>query len=144
MAEIVGIRFKKASRVYYFDPVGIDLEANDYVVVQTTRGLKLGHVVIAPKQVLVSEVKTPLKPIVRKAEPEDISRAQELESKEGEALIECGRLIAQFNLPMKLLSAEYNLDGNRLTIFFSAAERVVSPFSSVPQRGLISVSWFVS
>ena len=124
MAEIVGIRFKKASRVYYFDPVGIDLEVNDYVVVQTTRGLKLGRVVIAPKQVLVSEVKTPLKPIVRKAEPEDISRAQELESKEGEALIECGRLIAQFNLTMKLLSAEYNLDGNRLTIFFSAAERV--------------------
>ena len=124
MAEIVGIRFKKAGRVYYFDPAGIDLEVNDYVVVQTTRGLELGHVVIAPRQVLVNEVTTPLKPVVRKAEPEDIRRAQELEEKETEALIECGKLIAKLNLPMKLLSAEYNLDGNRLTFYFSADERV--------------------
>jgi cell fate regulator YaaT (PSP1 superfamily) len=124
MAEIVGIRFKKAGRVYYFDPAGIDLEVNDYVVVETSRGLELGHVVIAPKQVLVSEISTPLKPVVRKAEPEDISHAQELEDREEEALIECGKLIAKLNLPMKLLSAEYNLDSSRLTFFFSAAERV--------------------
>ena len=86
MAEIVGIRFKKAGRVYYFDPAGIDLEVNDYVVVQTSRGLELGHVVIAPRQVLVNEVTTPLKPVVRKAEPEDISHAQELEDKESSAV----------------------------------------------------------
>jgi len=124
MTEIVGIRFKKAGKVYYFDPAGIDLEVNDPVVVKTTRGLELGHVVIAPRQVLVNEVTTPLKPVVRKAEPEDIKRAQELEEKEKEALIECGKLIAKLNLPMKLLSAEYNLDGNRLTFYFSAEERV--------------------
>ena len=124
MAEIVGIRFKKVGRVYYFDPAGIDLEVNDYVVVQTTRGLELGYVVIAPKQVLVNEVTTPLKPVVRKAEPEDISHAQELEEKEEEALIECGKLISKLNLPMKLLSAEYNLEGSRLTFYFSAEERV--------------------
>ena len=124
MTEIVGIRFKKAGRVYYFDPEGIELEVNDYVVVETTRGLELGHVVIAPKQVLANEVTTPLKPIMRKAEPEDIRRAQELEEREEEALIECGKLIAKLNLSMKLLSAEYNLDGSRLTFFFSAAERV--------------------
>ena len=124
MADIVGIRFKKAGKVYYFDPVGIDLEVNDYVVVKTTRGLELGYVVIAPRQVLVSEVTTPLKPVVRKAEPEDIRHAQELEEKEKETLTECGKLIAQLNLPMKLLSAEYNLDGSRLAFFFSAEERV--------------------
>jgi cell fate regulator YaaT (PSP1 superfamily) len=124
MAEIVGVRFKKAGKVYYFDPAGIDLEINDYVVVKTTRGLELGHVVIAPRQVLASEVTTPLKPVMRKAEDEDIMRAQEFESKEEEALIECGKLIAKLDLPMKLLSAEYNLDGSRLTLFFSAAERV--------------------
>jgi len=124
MAEIVGIRFKKAGRVYYFDPAGIDLEVNDYVVVQTTRGLELGYVVIAPRQVLVNEVTTPLKPVVRKAEPEDIRHAQELEEREEEALIECGRLIAELHLPMKLLSAEYNLEGSRLTFYFSAEERV--------------------
>jgi len=124
MDEIVGIRFKRAGRVYYFNPAGIDLEVNDYVIVKTTRGLELGHVVIAPRQVLASEVRQPLKPVMRKAEPEDIKRAQELDSKEEEALIECGKLIAKLHLPMKLLSAEYNLDGNRLTFFFSAAERI--------------------
>ncbi len=124
MAEIVGIRFKRAGRVYYFDPVDIDLEANDYVVVKTGRGLELGRVVIAPKQVLAEEVTKPLKPVVRKAEADDIKHAQEFEDKEREALAECGKFIAELNLPMKLLSAEYNLDGSRLTFFFSAAKRV--------------------
>jgi len=124
MAEIVGVRFKRAGKVYYFDPADIDLEQDDCVVVKTSRGLELGRVVISPKQVLASEVPTPLKQVVRKAEPEDIKRAQELEDKEREALAECGQLITKLELPMKLISAEYNLDGSRLTIFFSAAERV--------------------
>ena len=88
MAEIVGIRFKRAGRIYYFDPAGIDLEVNNYVVVKTARGLELGWVVIAPKQVLASELTEPLKPVVRKAEPEDVTRAQEFAEKEGEALAE--------------------------------------------------------
>jgi cell fate regulator YaaT (PSP1 superfamily) len=124
MAEIVGIRFKRAGKVYYFDPAGITLEANDYVVVKTSRGLELGRVVISPKQVLANEVTTPLKSILRKAEAEDIKHAQEFESKEQEALAECGKLIAKLDLSMKLLSAEYNLDGSRLTFLFSADERV--------------------
>ena len=124
MADVVGVRFKRAGKVYYFDPAGIDLEVNDYVVVETTRGQELGQVVISPKQVLASDVRTPLKAVVRKAEPEDIKRAQELEAKEREALAECGKLIAELQLPMKLLTAEYNLDGSRLTFYFSAAERV--------------------
>jgi len=124
MAEIVGIRFKRAGRIYYFDPAGIDLEVNDSVVVKTTRGLELGQVVISPKQVLASEISTPLKPVLRKAEPDDIEHAQELEEKEREALAECGKLIAKLKLPMKLLSAEYNLDDSRLVVFFGAPERV--------------------
>jgi cell fate regulator YaaT (PSP1 superfamily) len=124
MADIVGVRFKRAGRVYYFDPAGIDLEVNDSVVVKTARGLELGQVVIAPKQVVASKVDMSLKPVVRKAEPEDIKRAKELEDKETEALVECGKLVNELNLPMNLLSAEYNLDGSRLTILFSAAERV--------------------
>ena len=124
MAEVAGIRFKRTGRVYYFDPAGIDLEVNDYVVVKTTRGPELGKVVIAPRQVVASEISEPLKSLVRKADPEDIQRAQELESKVEEALIECGKLIAELNLPMKLISAEYNLDSSRLTFYFSAEERV--------------------
>jgi len=124
MAEIVGIRFQRAGKIYYFDPAGINLEVNDHVVVKTARGLELGQVVIAPKQVLASEVTEPLKPVVRKAEPEDVSRAQEFAEKEKEALAECSKLITKLNLPMKLISTEYNLDGSRLTFFFSAEERV--------------------
>ncbi len=124
MADIVGVRFKRAAKVYYFDPVGIDMAVNDYVVVETSRGLELGQVVIAPRQVLASELVKPVKPILRKAEPGDIKRRQELEAKEREALAECSKLINKLNLPMKLLSADYNLDGSRLTFYFSAAERV--------------------
>ena len=124
MAEVVGVRFKRAGRVYYFDPSGIDLEANDCVVVKTARGMEMGQVVIAPKQVLANEIEGQLKPVIRKAEPEDISRAQEFEAREDEALSECGKLIGKLSLPMKLLSVEYNLDGSRLTFFFSAEGRV--------------------
>ena len=124
MAEIVGIRFKTAGRVYYFDPASIDLEVNDHVVVKTTRGQELGQVVIAPRQVLDSEVSEPLKPVIRKAEPEDTKHHQELEAKSIEALAECSKWIDKLHLSMKLLSAEYNLNGSRLVFYFSASERV--------------------
>jgi cell fate regulator YaaT (PSP1 superfamily) len=124
MAQIVGVRFKRAGKVYYFDAAGLELEVNDNVVVQTARGLELGWVVIAPRQVLADELTEPLKPVLRKAEPEDVRRAHELAGKEDEALAECAKLIAKLNLPMKLIGAEYNLEGNRMTFFFSAEERV--------------------
>ena len=124
MVDIAGIRFKRAGRVYYFDSAGIDLEVNDYVVVKTARGLELGEVVISPKQVLSSEVTKPLKPIVRKAEADDVKHAQELEAKKREALVECDKQIAKLNLPMRLVSAEYSFDGSHLTFFFTSAERV--------------------
>ena len=124
MAEIVGVRFKRAGKVYYFDRAGIDLEANDYVVVETTRGQEMGQVVISPRQVLASDVDKPLKLVLRKADPEDVKHAQEFETKEKEALVECSKLIDKLNLPMKLLSAEYSLDGKRLTFCFKAAERI--------------------
>ncbi len=122
--KIVGMRFRKAGKVYYFDPAGIDLDVNDYVIVETSRGQELGQVVIAPRQVLGNEVTGPLKPVIRKAEPEDVKRAEELENKAEEALIECGKMIGELQLSMKLLSAEFNLDGSRLTFLFSAEERV--------------------
>jgi cell fate regulator YaaT (PSP1 superfamily) len=124
MAVVVGVRFKQAGKIYYFDPGDMELEVNDYVVLETARGLELGHVVIAPTQVADSEIENPLKPVVRKAEPEDIDHVKQLEAKEKEAMEECARLIEKLNLNMKLLDAEYNLDGSRLTIHFSAAERV--------------------
>ena len=124
MADIVGVRFKRAGKIYYFDPAGIELEVGDYVVVKTTRGQELGRVIIAPGQVVSGEVARELKPVERKAEPEDMEQAKELEAKEAKAMAECAKLITKFRLPMKLLSAEYSLDGSRLTFFFSATERV--------------------
>ena len=122
--KTVGVRFKRAGRIYYFDPAGLELEVNDWVVVETTRGLEVARVVISPKQVLSSEVETPLKPVVRKAEKKEVQHSQEIEAKEKEDLIECAKIITRIGLPMKLLSAEYSLDGGHLTFFFSAAERV--------------------
>jgi cell fate regulator YaaT (PSP1 superfamily) len=124
MTEIVGVRFKKAGKIYYFDPAGVELEADDYVVVETARGSEVGMVAVAPKEVLAEDVTKPLKPVIRKAEPDEIHHAEQFEEKEKEALEVCSELITKLELPMKLLSAEYSLDGKHLTFYFSAAERV--------------------
>ena len=124
MTEVVGIRFKKAGRMYYFDPAGVEFEVDDYVVVETARGLEVGRVTMAPKEVPESDITKPLKPVVRKAEPAEVNHTEQFEDKEKEALAICGELIAEMDLPMKLLSAEYGLDGKHLTFYFSAAQRV--------------------
>lgn len=124
MAEVVGIRFKRAGRIYFFDPAGLDLKVKDWVVVRTERGLELGYVVIAPKQVLKSELKEPLKPIERKASPEDLAQTEEFKSRQGEVLAKTAEKVAKLGLPMKLLGSEYTLDGSYLTINFSAGGRI--------------------
>jgi cell fate regulator YaaT (PSP1 superfamily) len=122
--NIVGIRFKRFSKTYYFDPAGVELALNDMAIVETARGLELGQVVVAPKDLPEDQVPEPLKPVIRKAEANDTIKAKELESREKEAIIEGAKLVSKLNLPMKLISADYNLDGNRVTIYFSAEERV--------------------
>jgi cell fate regulator YaaT (PSP1 superfamily) len=124
MTEVVGVRFKGTGKVYYFDPSGIELKLGDGVVVETARGLELGQVVKAPFEVQDDEVTQPLKPVVRRADDEDIERADKLKQSEAGALTECNKLVAKLGLPMKLISAEYNLDGSRLTVFFTAEGRV--------------------
>ncbi len=124
MTEVVGVRFKSTAKVYYFDPSGIELKSGDGVVVETARGMELGQVVKAPFEVPDDEVTQPLKPVVRRADDEDIKRADELKQSEAGALAECNKLVAKLELPMKLISAEYNLDGSRLTVFFTAEGRV--------------------
>ena len=124
MPDVVGVRFKRAGKVYYFDPAGADLKVYDHVVVQTARGMELGQVTISPKQVLASEITAELKSIVRKANTEDVNRANDYAAKEENALKECAKIITKLNLPMKLVTSEYNLDGSRLTFYFIADERV--------------------
>jgi len=124
MAEIVGVRFRKSGRIYHFDPAGMELKLGDNVVVETSSGLGLGRAVVFTTTEAAGELAGPLKPVVRLATPEDIERASRLCGKEKEALDETVRLVAKLGLPMKLISAEYNLDASHLTIFFSAEGRV--------------------
>ncbi len=124
MPEVAGVRFHRGGRVYYFDPAGLPLKANDEVVVETARGLEMAQVVIAPHQVVESELTEPLKPVLRRATAEDIQQRAQLREAETEARRRCRELVTQLNLPMKVLDAEYNLDGSRLTIHFSAEGRV--------------------
>ena len=124
MPNIIGVRFKKAGKVYYFEPGELDLKPLEWVVVQTARGIEIGQVTIAPRQVLASEVTAELKPIMRKASEEDFKRSRESSDREQAALAECSKFVTRLKLPMKLVSAEYNLDGSRLTFFFTAEARV--------------------
>ena len=124
MAEIAGIRFRTAGKIYYFDPAEHELRVGDQVVVETARGLEVGRVVISPQDRAAEEITNPLKPVVRLAEPDEINRAERYEQKEREAMEDCSSLASQLELPMKLLSAEFSLDGRHLTFFFSAEERV--------------------
>jgi cell fate regulator YaaT (PSP1 superfamily) len=124
MANIAGIRFKRAGKVYYFDAKDIELKAGDFAVVKTTRGIEMGSVVIAPGQITSTNSEEALSPVMRKATPEDIAKTEELDAKAKEALAACSKLITELNLKMKLLSAEFSLDSSRLTFLFSAEERV--------------------
>ena len=124
MPNVVGIRFKRGGKVYYFNPADLPLKVGDTVVVETTRGPELGWVVIASEQVEESDLEEPLKRVLRLATEEDRRQQNEFQVKTTEALAKCAEKVAQFNLPMKLLAAEYNLDGSRLTFFFSAEGRV--------------------
>ena len=124
MPEIIGVRFKQAGKVYYFDPAGIDMEVGDSVVLDTGRGPELGRVVIAPKQVPDTEITEPLKPVLRKAGEEDLNKRSESVPKEQETLDRCREISVKLGLPMKFISANYNLDYSRVTICFSAEGRV--------------------
>ncbi|MFC2051079.1 stage 0 sporulation family protein [Chloroflexota bacterium] len=124
MSEIAGVRFHQAGKVYYFDAADIPLEVNDDVVVETSRGHELGKVVISPKQVIFSEITEPLKPVIRKAQAEDIEKAQQQQQRATNAIAKCRELVEKLKLPMKPISAQYNLDRSHLTIFFSAEKRV--------------------
>jgi cell fate regulator YaaT (PSP1 superfamily) len=124
MSNVIGIRFKRAGKIYYFDPSGVEANVNDWVIVETGRGPDIGKVTIASKQVAESELIEPLKPVLRKAVPEDLKNRGQFKAKEHDILENCVRISTKLNLPMKFISAECNLDGTRITVYFSAEGRV--------------------
>ncbi len=121
---IVGIRFRPAGRIYYFDPQGQSFATGQYVIVETVRGIEAGRVVIAAKKLAESDVSDPLKPVLRLASEDELRMMLSFKSKEKEALVRCAERVKQHNLPMKLVESEYTFDGSRLTFYFTADERV--------------------
>jgi cell fate regulator YaaT (PSP1 superfamily) len=124
MPEVVGVRFKRAGKIYYFDPSGIELHARDWVIVETSRGKEAGWVVVSPVQVEEGELDEPLKPVVRRAQTSELKRMDRFRAREREAIATCTERIVQLNLPMKLVGCEYCFDGSRLTFFFTSEARV--------------------
>src|SRR5215469_5535273 len=124
VVTIVGIRFRPAGRIYYFDPQGQSYTTGQYVIVETIRGTEAGRVVIASKKMAESDLTDPLKPVLRLANEDELRMMLSFKSKEKEALAQCAYHVQQHKLPMKLVEAEYTFDGSRVTFYFTADERV--------------------
>ncbi|MEG6521317.1 PSP1 domain-containing protein [Desulfotomaculum sp. 1211_IL3151] len=122
--RVVGVRFKKAGKVYYFDPVDISLNKGEHVVVETTRGIEYGEVVVAPRDVADEEVVAPLKQVLHKATPEDDHQVAANREKEQKAYEVALEKIALHQLPMKLISVEQTFDGNKIIFYFTADGRI--------------------
>ncbi len=124
LVKVVGVRFKQAGKIYYFDPGEHDLQRGENVIVETARGIEHGQVVVAPREVSEEEVVSPLKKVVRRATPEDDQRVRENMAKEKEALRICQQKIASHGLPMKLVDVEYAFDMQKIIFYFTAEGRV--------------------
>lgn len=125
MTNVVGIRFKPATKVYFFGPNGIeDLCEGEYVLVETARGREAGIVAQPPHEIADEEVVGQLKNVVGRLTTTDILRMLAYRAKEGEVLEKCRAKVKEHGLPMKLVRAEYNYDGSRLLFYFTSEKRV--------------------
>ncbi len=124
MVAVVGIRFKKAGKIYYFSPGDLKLEKEDNVIVETARGVEFGNCVIGNKLVPENEIVQPLKNVIRKADLEDLKRHLENKEKEKEAIEVCLEKVNKHNLNMKLIDVEYTFDNNKVIFYFTADGRV--------------------
>jgi cell fate regulator YaaT (PSP1 superfamily) len=124
MQTIVGVRFKKAGKIYYFDPGTLGLAKDDPVIVETARGLEFGHVVIAARQMDEAAVVMPLKPVLRRATEKDVAKMAENEVREAEALRVCNQKIAEHKLDMNLVNVEYAFDVSKIIFYFTAEGRI--------------------
>src|SRR5665648_618930 len=124
MVKVVGIRFKKAGKIYYFDPDSKLIRKEDYVVVETARGIEFGQVVVGPKQVKEEEIVQPLKKVLRVATQDDIDKNARNKSDEQKAFAKCIEKIETHNLDMKLVDVEYTFDNNKVIFYFTADGRI--------------------
>jgi len=124
LVKVVGVRFKPAGKIYYFDPENLDIATDANVIVETIRGLEFGKAVIKPRQLADSDVVLPLKKVIRIATPEDETQIKQNKQKEEEARSACSKKIEEHQLPMKLVDVEYTFDGSKVIFYFTAEGRV--------------------
>ena len=124
MPTVVGIRFKKACKIYYFDPAASGVAKGDHAIVETARGVEYGEVVIGPREVDESSIVPPLKPVMRKATAEDDLKLAENKIREKEAFNICLRKIKNHDLPMRLIDVEFTFDVNKIIFYFTADGRI--------------------
>jgi len=122
--KVVGVRFRKAGKVYYFDPLEFDIKQGSNVIVETARGVEFGYVVMGIKDLPEEKITQPLKPVLRQATEEDVKAQEANAAKEKEAFKVCLEKIRKHNLEMKLIDSEYTFDNNKLLFYFTADGRV--------------------
>ncbi|PDY22491.1 stage 0 sporulation protein [Bacillus cereus] len=122
--DVVGVRFKKAGKVYYFDPNQFDISENEFVIVETVRGIEYGKVVITKKQVDENDVVLPLKKVIRIANENDRTLVEENRHAAKEAYQVCQQKVGEHNLDMKLVDVEYTFDRNKIIFYFTADGRI--------------------
>ena len=124
MYDVVGVRFKKAGKIYYFDPNGLDIQENEFVIVETVRGVEFGKAVLAKKQVDENDVVLPLKKVIRIADTKDKLIVEENRKAAEEAFHTCTQKVEEHSIEMKLVDVEYTFDRNKVIFYFTADGRV--------------------
>ena len=124
MTKVIGVRFRTAGKIYYFDPTRFEINKGDHVIVETARGVEYGTVVGGIREVDDSKVVQPLKPVLRIATDRDNEQEAANKGKEKEAFRICQEKIRKHGLDMKLIDAEYTFDNNKVLFYFTADGRI--------------------
>lgn len=124
MVKVIGVRFRTAGKIYFFDPGRYRIKKGEHVIVETARGIEYGTVVSEPKEVENDKIIQPLKPVLRIATPKDVEQEAANKIKEKDAFKICLEKIKKHNLDMKLIDAEYTFDNNKVLFYFTADGRI--------------------
>ena len=124
MTKIVGVRFRQAGKIYHFDPDGLNLKKHDKVIVETSRGVEFGEVVVEEKEIEDAGINQPLKKVIRAATAQDLKKAEENKETEKRAMVICREKIRKHELEMKLIDCEYTFDNSKMLFYFTADGRV--------------------
>lgn len=124
MVKVVGIQFKKVGKIYWFNPEPFDLKEDDFVVVETIRGIELGRVLRGIENISKESLEHELKSVIRLATADDLKQHELNQIDADEALVRCKEIVKEFRLSMKLLECEYTLDQQKLIIYYNADGRV--------------------